>query len=286
MSGTNLIGRKNGSIIAHMPAKKIIVALLIIVVAVGGFVAGLYLLRQKQNIEEEAAVPGGQAEVSISPSSGNFDIGQTIDASVSFNPANIPISGVAVRITYPFTGSTPEVSVSSIQISTALTSTGDWTCPTQTNSAQSGNVVIDIACANTSANGFTANTDTLLANVKLQVNKQPASQPLVLRFDSALSVITRKSDNQDILLIPTSTGSYTVGTVAEVTNTPAPTAAVTTAVSVTRTPTPRLSVTAAPTATGSGTTTDQLPDAGVSYPTVLGVGLGIMVIVGSMLLAL
>lgn len=271
-----------------MPAKKIIIALLIIVVAVGGFVAGLYLLRQRQNLQEEAAVPGGQAEVSVSPATGSFDVGQTINASVSFNPANIPISGVAVRITYPFSGATPEIGVQSIEISSSLTSTGDWTCPTQTNSQSGGNVVIDIACANTSASGFTANTDTLLANVKLQVNRQPSSQPTVLRFDPALSVITRKSDNQDILLIPTSTGSYTVGTVVEATATPQPTTAVTAAVSVTNTPTPRLSVTAAPTATGSGTTTDgeQLPDAGVSYPTILGVGLGIMVIVGSLLLAM
>jgi hypothetical protein len=275
-----------------MPAKKIIVALLIIVVAVGGFVAGLYLLRERQTLQEEAAVPGGQAEVSVSPSSGTFDVGQTINAAVSFNPANIAISGVAVRITYPFTSSTPEVSVQTIEINNDLTSTGDWTCPTQTNSQSGGNVVIDIACANTSANGFTANTDTLLANVKLQVNAQPASNPLVMRFDPALSVITRKSDNQDILLIPTSTGTYTVGTVVQSTATPVPTAAVTAAVTsavtsaATKTPTPRLSITTAPTATGSASTGGTLPDAGVSTPTLLGIGLGIMVIVGSMLLAM
>ncbi len=271
-----------------MPAKKIIVALLIIVVAVGGFVAGLYLLKEKTNLQQEAAVPGGQAEVSISPSTGNFDSGQTIDTNVSFNPANIPISGVAVRLTYPFTGQSPEVTVSSIEVSSSLTSTGDWTCPTQTNTQQNGNVIIDIACANTSASGFTANTDTLLANVKLQVNRAPASQPLVLRFDPALSVITRKSDNQDILLIPTSTGSFTIGG-AQSTATPSP------RLSTTVTATPRLSATVSPTRTPSsslsatltptiGETT--LPDAGVSYPTILGVGLGVMVIVGSMLLAL
>ncbi len=278
-----------------MPAKKIIVALLIIIVAVGGFVAGLYLLKQRTNLQQEAAVPGGQAEVSISPSTGNFDTGQTIDTSISFNPANIPISGVAVRLTYPFSGTTPEVTVSSIEVSSSLTSTGDWTCPTQTNTQQNGNVIIDIACANTSASGFTANTDTLLANVKLQVNRAPASQPLVLRFDPALSVITRKSDNQDILLIPTSTGTFTVGTVestATPTTRPNATVTVTPRVSVTRAPSATPVVTAAVTSsvtsevTATPTTAAQLPDAGVSYPTVMGVGLGVMVIVGSLLLAL
>src|SRR3989344_6438172 len=240
-----------------MPAKKLLIAILIIIVAVGGFVAGLFLLQQRQEIREEAAVPGGQAEVSVSPATGNFNVGDTIDTSVSFNPANIAISGVAVRLSYPFSGATPEISVPSIQISSALTSSGDWTCPTQTSTQQGSNVVIDIACANTSASGFTANNDILLANVKLQINREPATQPLVMRFDPALSVITRKSDNQDILLIPTSTGSYTVGNFVEATSTP------TLAPSGTVTPSPK--VTKTPTASPSGSTTkggETLPEAG------------------------
>lgn len=271
-----------------MPTRKLLVALLIIVVAIGGFVAGLVLLRQRQELREEAAVPGGQAEVSISPTSGDYDVGETIAASLFFNPANIAISGVAVRLSYPFSGATPEVSVSSIEINSSLLSSGDWTCPTQNSTQQGSNVIIDIACANTSASGFTANTNTLLANVSLKVNRTPATLPFVIRFDPALSVITRKSDNQDILLIPTSTGSYTIGG-AVATATPTPTAKLTT------TPTPTLKVTTTssptPTSTSSATktptpTSSQLPDAGVSYPTVFGIGLGVLVIVGALLLAL
>src|SRR3989344_270520 len=109
-----------------MTPRKLLVAVLIIVVAIGGFVAGLFLLRERQQIIEEAAVPGGQAEVSVEPASGNFDVGSTINASVSFNPANIAISGVAVRLTYPFTGATPEVTVESIEVDSTLLSSGDW----------------------------------------------------------------------------------------------------------------------------------------------------------------
>ena len=113
-----------------MPAKKVVVALLIILVAIGGFVAGLVLLRERQSLVEEAAVPTGTAEVSISPETGNFNVGDTINTSVYFNPANNTISGVAVRLTYPFSGATPEISVSSIQVNPSLLSSGDWTCPT------------------------------------------------------------------------------------------------------------------------------------------------------------
>jgi len=274
-----------------MPAKRIVVALLIILVAVGGFVAGLALLRQRQDLNEQAAVPGGQAEVSISPSTGDFSIGDTVETTVSFNPANISISGIAVRLTYPVSGATPEISVDSISVNTALTSTGDWTCPTQTFSQQGSNMIVDIACANNSASGFTANTDTVLARLKLKVNAAPVTQPFIIRFDPALSVITRKSDNQDILLIPTSTGSFTVGGAVQSptptlkvspTVTPKVTSAVTTTVTPTVTPTKALTGTTSVTVTPTAVTT--LPETGVSYPTVFGLGLGILVMVGALLL--
>lgn len=266
-----------------MPAKKILVALLIIVVAVGGFVAGLVLLRERQELREEAAVPTGQAQVSISPESGNFDVGDNIQTSVFFNTANIAVSGVAVRLSYPFSGSTPEVSVSSIQVNQTLTGSGNWTCPTQNSNLQGGNVIIDIACANTSAAGFSSNTNTLLANVTLKVDRTPSASPFVIRFDPALSVITRKTDNQDILLIPASNGSYTVGGAVA---TPTPTS------KVTGSPTPTSKVTGSPSPTKTVTPTqttkggETLPDAGISYPTLWGLGLGILMIVGALLLAL
>jgi hypothetical protein len=267
-----------------MPAKKIIAALLVVVVAIGGFVAGLILLQERQELREEAAVPDGQAQVSISPETGTYDAGDTIEASVHFNPANIAISGVAVRLLYPFSGDTPEVSVSDITINSALLSTGDWTCPTQNSTQQGGSVVVDIACANTSATGFVADTDTLLANINFQVDRLPQVSPLVVRFDPVLSVVTNKSNNQDILLIPQSTGSYTIGGASPVTETQV---TPTTAAGVTTTPAPTAKATATPT-TVTPTATDggQLPDAGISYPTVLGLGLGVLVVLGALVLAL
>ncbi|OGM27224.1 hypothetical protein A2962_01785 [Candidatus Woesebacteria bacterium RIFCSPLOWO2_01_FULL_39_61] len=270
-----------------MSARKIIVAFLIIAVAIGGFVAGLVLLRQRQDLREEASVPGGQAQVSITPETGNFDVGDTIETSVFFNPANIAISGVAVKILYPFTGTTPEISVQNITISSTLLSSGDWSCPTQETQQEGSNVVINIACGNISASGFTANSNVLLANVTLQVNRELQTSPIVVRFDPADSVITRKSDNQDILLIPTSTGSYTIGTATQPTTAPSGTPSQ--APSLTPTPTRVPTATPRVTATGSATntpTTTQLPDAGVSYPTILGIGIGILIIFGAFMLAL
>ncbi|KKQ37613.1 MAG: periplasmic copper-binding protein [Candidatus Woesebacteria bacterium GW2011_GWA1_37_7] len=274
-----------------MQARKIIVALVIILVAIGGFVAGLVLLRQKQDVQEQAAVPGGRAEAKIQPESGNFNVGDTINTSIYFNTSNIAISGIAIRLSYPYSGDTSEVRVESIEVDQGLLSGGDWTCPVQTSEQQGLNVVVDIACANTSASGFTSNTDILLANVALKVERAPSVSPLVVRFDPAKSVIKRKSNNEDILLIPSSTGSYTIGGAGSATKTPTPTRRPGTSPTLTPTRTATVTVTPTSVATVSATktptpTSATLPEAGVSYPTLVGAGFGILVIVGAILLAI
>lgn len=52
------------------------------------------------------------------------------------------------------------------------------------------------------------------------------------------------------------------------------------------TATPTGTATATATATGTGTAAPSLPSAGTSWPTIVGIGVGILVIVGSILLAL
>lgn len=278
-----------------MPAKKIIVAILIIVVAIGGFVAGLLLIRQRQDLEDEAAVVGGQATVSITPQTGNYEVGDSIAVGVHFNPSNIAISSVGVRLAYPFTGVTPEITVSEVDINPSFISSAYWTCPTQTDPRlEGGNVIIDIACANTSSAGFTANTDTLLANITLFVERPLPTNinPLILRFDPSISMITRESDKQDILLIPQSTGSYTISsTGVQATATPTPTGIVggddlTSTPTTTAIPTTTTTTTVTTTLSPSPTTSDTLPDAGVSFPTLIGIGAGMFILFAALVLAL
>ncbi len=204
-------------------------------------------------------------------------MGDTIKTSIYFQTANIAVSGVAVRLTYPFSGISPEVSVAGITVNSTFLSSGNWTCPTQNSSLQDGEVLIDIACANISALGFSTNTNTLLATVDLKVDKAPATSPMVVRFDPSLSIITRKSDNQDILLIPTSVGSYTIsGGTPSVTPTGG---------AGSPTPTSRLSVT--PTRRVSTTPTDaEITGAGISYPTLLSLFAGVALVASSLFLSL
>lgn len=271
-----------------MSAKKILAAFLIIAVAIGGFVTGIYLLQERQDIGEEAAVPDGDATVKFKPETGNYKVGDTISAGVYFNTAGIPISAIAVKILYPFTGSTPEVSVGSIVINSNLLSTGQWTCPVQNHKIEGSNVVVEIACGlQASSTGYTTNVDTLLANVSLKVNSAPSVSPLVVRFDPTESVITRRSDNRDILLIPSSEGTYYIEGAATPTQSILPTA--TSKLTATPIPTKSLTGTVTPTKNLTGTITPTkalLPDAGVEMPTIFGIGLGTVIITAALLLAL
>lgn len=269
-----------------MPVKKLVASLVVVIVAVGGFVAGLMLLQERQNINEKAAVPGGQATVTLSPATGSYKVGDTIKATVYFQTANIAISGVAVRLTYPFTGIAPELSVQNIAVNQTFLTSGNWTCPTQSSSLQGGNVVIDIGCGTTAALGYKTNTNTLFATIDLKVDRAPSTSPLVIKFDPDNSIITKKSDNTDILLIPTSVGSYTIGggttPTVVASGSPSPTSR------LTLTPTRRVSAT--PTGEeGEVTLTPteaSLDGAGVSFPTVVGLLIGVLLIGGALVLAL
>jgi hypothetical protein len=275
-----------------MTPKKIIISIVLILVLVGGFVAGLYLIRQRQDLEEEAAVPGGDAEVSILPTSGTFDPGDSFPVSIYLNTANIAINGVSVRLFYPYSGSTPEIRASNIEVNPTLLSSGDWQCTTKDISEVEGNVNIDIGCSIIAADGFKTNSDTLLATMDLTVERSPQINPVEIKFDSSKSKVTQLSNGEDILLIPQGTATYTIsgGTVAPSatptieaapTSTPEP--------GITSTPTPTATATATPTGAPTVTTTPTptaLMNSGISYPTLAGLGFAFLVIIGSLALAL
>ncbi|OGM13141.1 hypothetical protein A3A76_01205 [Candidatus Woesebacteria bacterium RIFCSPLOWO2_01_FULL_39_23] len=286
-----------------MSKGKIVATILSVLVLIGGIIAGVVLVKQRQDLIKKAAVPGGQAKVSLFPTSGTFNVGDTLPVSVYFNTSTVSISGVIVRLRYPYSGASPEVTASNIVINSIIEGSGDWNCPTKSVSAEGGNVIIDIACANISAQGYSNNTDTLLATFDLTVGKVPASNPLEIQFDPSQSIITQKSNGQDILNIPdpeTGKGVYSIsgGTV--------PTAVPTTAASATSTPTPTVRLTTTPTITPTGSLTatptlratstpttgqttkggEELPSAGFGAPTIVGLGLGMLLIISSLLLAL
>jgi len=237
-----------------MNQKKGSVSLTLLVFAFVATVLIANQLQKQQEIRKKASISGGTATVSLEPASGNYQVDQSFDANVYFNPGGTAISAIAVRITYPYSGSGPEITATNLAVNPDLFASGDWTCPIRTIVPLGNNINIDIGCVNTNVAGFNASANTRLASFRLIINRLPATNPTILRFDSSLSAITRKSDGQDILRTPTSTGSYTVAgggptnTPGAPSNTPIPSP--TGGLSPTPTNTPP-AVTATPTATGS-----------------------------------
>lgn len=203
-----------------------------------GLLLGIELFKNFRAVDSSASVPDGLATVYLEPESGTFAVGQQIVLNESIDMvSDVAISGIATRLIIPITGaiSTPEINVESVTIDPNFLASGDWTCPTRGFQVASNNtVVVDIACANTSAEGYFVNGKTAFATITLRARVVPFINPVAVRFDPALSVVTVRSNNTDTLLIPTATSLLTiVGS-----TTPTPTARLTpTKIPPTRVPT-------------------------------------------------
>jgi len=291
-----------------MSKKNVFASIIAIIILAGGVVAGVMLIRQQQELREKAAVPGGQARVSLFPTLGNLNVGDDIPVSVYFNTSGVSISSISLRLLYPFSGAQPEVTTSNIEINPIIENSGNWNCPKKSITTEGQNVAIDIECANISATGYATSTDTLLSTFSLTVGQIPQTNPFTLSFDPSQSIITQKSNGADILNIPddeTGTATFTVTSDTYVSPTIGPSATPTTKPSATPTtirtsvtPTPTLKVTSTPTPTRSLTATptrvvtptsgpsSELPEAGFSAPTYIGVSLGLVLIIAAVLLAI
>ncbi|HSX49158.1 MAG TPA: hypothetical protein VLE44_02775 [Candidatus Saccharimonadales bacterium] len=279
--------------------RKFVIGGIIVAILVIGVVVGIILVQQQQIFKQKAAVPTGQATVSVKPETSSLIRNTAYPISVYFNPAGIPISQVNVRLTFSNLG----ITASNIQINPILAASTDWTCPVKSVSATGSTGQIDITCTNSSPSGFTASADTLLATFNLTATEIPVINPLILSFDPQISTITQKSDGSDVLLIPTATGSFTITeavaqsptaspilVVASPTATPlgatlvpsaTPTATATATASplalAPLTPTPFPTVTPVSTASGIATA-PPIPVTGFDIPTIIGVAGGIILL--------
>ncbi len=296
-----------------MSKKSVFTSILVLLILGGGIVAGVLLVKQQQELREKAAVPGGQARVSLFPTSGTFKVGDSLPVSIYFNTSGVSISSVKLRLIYPFSGTSPEIAASDIEINQVIEKSGNWNCPTKSVTTEGQNIAIDIACANIGATGYSTSSDTLLATFKLTVNRIPQTNPFSIRFDPSQSIITQKSNGQDILNIPDNESGMATFTVSAPTgpsptptrgasptptvkpsSTPTPTKVPTATPTLRLSPTPTGSVTATPTKVATATPTKVvtptssvgLPDAGYSLPSYIGLGLGVVLIVFAILLAL
>ncbi|HWA51608.1 MAG TPA: fibronectin type III domain-containing protein [Patescibacteria group bacterium] len=197
--------------------KKYLLPVLIIVFLIFGLL-GAFLLSQKQTfLNNHAETASGTGTISLSPATVTHYVGETFPVNVKFNTGGSSIAGISFRITYPYSGTTPQLDVvdsngnQSNQIfpDSTLVSTGDWAFAVKTVTRASNTVTIDFSALDTNIAGYSNNTDTNLATIYFKVSAAAATNPIVLSFDATQSFMQTKSNTTDILKVPTN-GSFTI----------------------------------------------------------------------------
>ncbi len=189
--------------------KKYFLPLAGLVIVSIGLIATLSQTQTRQEIRKLAFSPGGAGKIILSPQAISKYIGEQFSVTINIQTGTSPTSGIALRLTYPYTDTTPEFDVvdqngnSSNQIypSQALLGTGDWSFPVKTVSRSNGLVTIDFAAINQSFTGFTSVTSVPLATIYFKTNRA-TSGAVALSFDPSVTKMLSKVDATDILDTP------------------------------------------------------------------------------------
>jgi hypothetical protein len=186
----------------------LILGLLLVIAAIP---ATVYLLQQRQELRKEASTPSGTVVVKLEPESGTFAVGDQVPFIFKFNPFGTSISGISIRLGYTYRDTSPPLifEEDSIAVNSELTQ-DSWICPVKRVVDENGQYFIEIACASTSPQGYSANEDKLLASFTGRVQVRPSSGGLTLEFDPAESIFTDTATMSDVLLTPSSKGVYTI----------------------------------------------------------------------------
>jgi len=198
-----------------------------------GVIIALVVSSSSVDPRKSASVPGGTVEVSLSPTARTLNPGESTTVTVTLDTKGTPISGIAVRVLYPFSGTVPAMTASNPN---PLISQRDsnWSCQVVSTTVDTNVVKIDLGCLYVAQAGFISSTPIPLESFTLTAGSVGVSTPYTLSFEPASTVVTSKATGEDIAAIPTNTSIITVSATTAATPTPTPTPTI----GVTATPTP------------------------------------------------
>jgi hypothetical protein len=264
--------------------KKIALTFLVILLLMAGVGAGVYLVRQQTEFREKAAPA---STIALVPSKTSPSVDETFTVAADINTGSNSVLAVEMHVTFDET-KVEAIGASNSTFFTAPKNVGPSI--DNNNGTLTYTVYIDPGTAPRQGQGTVA-TFTFRAKASGNTTVALSSETNVGADDSTgdLGVNVLSGTTPAILTIQGSTAPTPTPTVVQQsTNTPTPTGP-------TRTPTPTTigSVSAA-TITPTDfladititTAPDELPDSGMSIPMSLGVGVGVVMLLGSMLLAL
>jgi hypothetical protein len=165
--------------------------------------------------------PSSEGEIFINPNLTTKSPGDIWTSTLRFrtggNPGAQAISGISIRLTYPYSGVTPELDVvdgagsptNSITPDPVLVASQDWAFSVNSVSRQNNIVMIDFAAVNTSITGFTSSSLVELATINFKANSIPSGGQVVVAFDMTETKMMTKLNPTNILKTPGS-AFYTI----------------------------------------------------------------------------
>lgn len=282
-----------------MANKKLLFGIIGTIVLALAVVAGVFLIKQNQDLREKAAPA---TTMSITPSTQTKNPGDTVTFSANMTTNENSVTGIDIKINFD-----PNVlEVTSLQKGTGIS--GFDTTITNNFDNTAGTITFVMFTLDRTKAATGSNIEALKVNAKVKASAPAGIYNLT--FDPTTSA-SASQEGQNVLVGKTG-GKITVGSGAGGA-TPTATATATSA-SGTRTATPTATATSAsgtrtatPTATATSTSASQatatatatsvanatatptpfpVPETGASLPTILGAGLGFIILIVSVSLAL
>jgi|GEM_PF-2538654 len=259
-------------------SSKILILILSLIVVVVGAVAGFILVRQNQQIEEKASTPTGTVKMYLAPETKTVNVDQIFGVNVILDTKGQSITAITIDLSYPYSGSTPPINAEDIQINSVLAVDENWKFPIKTINSDGGKVQIKIGGLNSSQAGYKTTGEETVATINF---KGVGSGTINLSFNPTTTQVTNKDTGEDILLTPSSSGTYTVAGTNSNGASATPTATASSLASPS--PTSTSSATAVPW-TSPTPSPIPAPESGVSFPTIIGVSAGALMVVASFVL--
>lgn len=250
---------------------KIVLLLVLVAVIIAGAIVGVYLVGRQTKINQKAAISTGVAKIYLSPETKTVKAGESFSVNVLLDSAGQKITAITVDLSYPYSGSTAPLKANDVQISPGLSTDTFWKFPIKTITDEDGRIQIKIGGLNSSEDGYQTQGEEVIATITF---KGETAGTANLAFNTTTTKLTNKDTGEDILLTPRSSGLYTVSASQEATATPTSTPSASPSPS-TRRPTETITPSPVP-----------VPDSGVSMPTVVGIGGGILFLIGALMLAI
>ena len=268
-----------------MNTKKLIISVVGVLVLVGGLAFGVLLVKRNQDIREKAAPA---TSFTISPAQQSKTAGSSVSVDVVMDTGSNQVVALDIALSFDPQG----LDIISITQGGAIS---NFNNELKKQIDPSGRILYSAYTADRTKAVSGSGLSVLTITGKVKDSASQGSYRISFLSQSSVGGLGEAAAN---LLTNTAPGSVNVEGGA---STPTPTATPLPSPSGQATPTSTPVTTATPTATpvntptplpaasGQATSTPivfPVPESGISYPTIFGIGIGILLLVGSLLLAL